>query len=103
MDDMTAAKKAEAKREVKPEVKQEVKPTPAPTATTKSEPAKPEAVSKQTATLNKLREAWTARGVDLSKMTATQDGKYLFVTVSDNWPKVRIGATGGIELPEIRS
>src|SRR5258708_7539168 len=59
--------------------------------------------SKQQATLDKLKEAWTARGVDLSKLEAKPDGKFLLVTVAAGWPIVQLGPTGGIVLPQIRS
>jgi hypothetical protein len=54
-------------------------------------------------TLDKLKEAWTARGVDLSKLTATPDGKFLNVVPAEGWPVIRLGVGGGIDLPEIRS
>lgn len=63
-------------------------------------PAQP---SKQTATLDRLKAAWTERKVDLSKMTVRMDGKFMLVTVADGWPVIQIGASGGIVLPQIRS
>jgi KTSC domain len=75
------------------------KPEPAP-----AKPAvQPTPANKQTATFDKLKEAWTEKGVDLSKMTVKPDGKFVLVTVADGWPVVQIGASGGIVLPEIRS
>ena len=65
--------------------------------------ALPAPASKQATTFEKLKEAWAAKGVDLSKMTATPDGKYLDVIVAEGWPLITIGASGGIALPEVRS
>jgi hypothetical protein len=65
--------------------------------------APPVPANKQTTTFEKLKAAWAARGLDLSKMTATPDGKYLDVIVAEGWPLIMIGASGGITLPEIRS
>lgn len=61
------------------------------------------APSKQQVTFDKLKAAWTAKGVDLSKLTATPDGKYLDVVVAEGWPLITVGASGGITLPQIRS
>jgi len=65
--------------------------------------AKPATPSKQEVTLNKLKAAWQEKKVDLSKLEAKPDGKFLNVIVGAGWPIVRIGAAGGIELPQIRS
>ena len=96
-------KKQEAKQpEVKqPEVKTEVKPQPTPTPAAPA-PA-PTPIGKQQQTLDKLIEAWKARGVNVEKMTATPDGKFLNVIVGDGWPLIVIGASGGINLPTIKS
>lgn len=91
---MTAAKKAEGTKAVTPTVQ----PQPATAA-----PVAPVAPSTQDATLDKLKSAWVERKVDLSKLTATPDGKFLIVKVDANWPTIRIGASGGIDLPEIKS
>jgi hypothetical protein len=103
---MNKAQKAAAAREAAAKTAQ---PQPAAAA----EQAKPEAsaavtalpapASKQTATFDKLKEAWTAKGVDLSKLTVKPDGKFVLVTVAEGWPVVQIGPTGGITLPQIRS
>lgn len=96
-----AAKKDTSKSEVKPEVKPEVQPQPAtPAPAVAAVAATP---SKQQMTLDNLKQAWTKRGVDLSKMQTKVDGKYLFVIVGDGWPEVRIGTAGGIDLPQIKS
>lgn len=80
-------------------------PQPQPPAPAQAPVAAPAqaAPSKQEATLTRLKEAWTARGVSLEAMEVKQDGKFLFVTVAPNWPVIRIGSTGGLELPTIRS
>lgn len=59
--------------------------------------------SKQQATFDKLKAAWAEKKVDLSKMTATPDGKFLNVVVAEGWPTVRIGNSGGITVMELRS
>jgi len=86
---------------------------PTPTATTtqetttqpKTETVKPpiaQGVSKQQQTINRLREAWTQRGVSLEALTETQDGKYIMLTMP-NFPTVRVGSSGGLDLPTIKS
>jgi hypothetical protein len=89
---------------------EEPKATPAPTpaasaqpTATAAPPAATPAASKQTATLDKLKAAWTARGLELGKLTAKPDGKYLMVTVADGWPPIQLGSTGGIVVPALRS
>ena len=94
---------ARAKKSAAPEVqteqpKAEVKPAATPTPG-----AQAVAASKQQVTLDKLREAWTAKGIDLSKLEAKPDGKFLLVTVAPGWPVIQLGPTGGIVLPQIRS
>lgn len=59
--------------------------------------------SKQEQTIAKLREAWTAKGVDLSKLTIKDDGKFKLLIVAEGWPTVQIGPTGGIVVLELRS
>jgi hypothetical protein len=41
--------------------------------------------------------------VDLSKMTVKDDGKFKNVVVAEGWPTVRIGASGGITVLELKS
>jgi hypothetical protein len=87
---MTPRKKQEAKQT---EVKQEVKiatPTPTP-------------VSKQQVTLAKLKTAWQEKGINISKIAEKQDGRYLLVTVADGWPEIKIGPSGGGEIPLLKS
>ena len=68
-------------------------------AKTTTEPAP----SKQQLILANLKAAWEARNVDLAKLEVIPDGKFLMVMVGPNWPLVKIGPTGGIDLPQIRS
>lgn len=78
-------------------------PAPPPTpAATVAAPASAQP-SKQEVTLTKLREAWTAKGVDLSKMTITDDGKFKLIVIDAGWPTVQIGASGGITVLELKS
>ncbi len=90
-----------------PQPKQETKPAVATEQpkqeTTSAAPTQPAVPSKQQTTLDKLRAAWIARGVDVSKLTYVADGKNLMVTVGPGWPVIRLGNGGGIELPAIRS
>jgi hypothetical protein len=65
--------------------------------------ALPAPASKQTQTIEKLKEAWIARGVDLSKLTITDEGKFKLLVVDAGWPTIQIGASGGIVLPVIKS
>jgi hypothetical protein len=74
-----------------------------PKAEVKPAAAAPVAASKQQVTLDKLKVAWAEKGVDLSKLEAKADGKFLLVTVAAGWPVIQLGPTGGIVLPQIRS
>jgi hypothetical protein len=76
----------------------EIKP-----AATSAPAATPVAASKQQITLDKLKVAWAEKGIDLSKLEAKADGKFLLVTVAAGWPIIQLGPTGGIVLPQIRS
>ena len=95
-----AAKKEPPKSDVKPVTQPQ--PAPAP-ATPAPAPAVAATPSKQMATLELLKAAWTKRGVDLTKMQTVNDGKFLLVVVADNWPDIVIGVGGGINLPQIKS
>jgi|HubBroStandDraft_6_1064221.scaffolds.fasta_scaffold392522_3 hypothetical protein len=97
------AQKAQAERAKKTtaqaeQPKPEVKP-----AATSAPAAAPVAAGKQQITLDKLKVAWAEKGVDLSKLEAKADGKFLLVTVAAGWPVIQLGPTGGIVLPQIRS
>lgn len=99
------AQKQAAERAKKPaaEVKAAA-PTPAPAtpapAVAAAAPATP---SKQDATIAKLRAGWTEKKVDLSKLQVIDDGKFKNVIVADGWPTVRVGASGGITVLELKS
>jgi hypothetical protein len=93
----------------------EVAPAPATTPTTEA-PTAPAAVatppaavattlgaSKSEMTLAKLREAWTTKNIDLSKLRVQVDGKFLNVQVDETWPLIVIGPGGGINIPEVKS
>jgi hypothetical protein len=83
------------------------KPAPAVQPTAPAQPAPPAAAStqpsKQQQTIDKLREAWMEKRVDLSKITIRDDGKFKLVIVDAGWPTVQIGPTGGIVVLELRS
>jgi len=104
-----AATEARVKKATAPAATQEVhqpaveQPKPAAAPAVAAPAAAPAQASKQQVTLDKLKEAWTAKGVDLSKLEAKPDGKFLLVTVAPGWPIIQLGPTGGIVLPQIRS
>jgi hypothetical protein len=94
----TAQEVQPAAEQPKPEAEQ--KPAPAPAA---AAPAAQPTPSKQMQTIEKLKEGWTAKGVNLDKLTVKDDGKFKLVVVGEGWPTVQIGPTGGISLPAIKS
>ncbi len=63
-------------------------------------PAQP---NKQTETIERLKAGWTARGVNLDKLTIKDDGKFKLLIVDEGWPTVRLGSTGGITVVELKS
>jgi hypothetical protein len=65
--------------------------------------AQPQPLSKQQQTVAKLKTAWLEKGINLDKLTEKQDGKFTLLQPTPEWPIVRVGPTGGIELPAIRS
>lgn len=93
----TAQEVQPAAEQPKPEAEQKPAATSVPAA---AAPAQP---SKQMQTIEKLKEGWTAKGVNLDKLTVKDDGKFKLVVVADGWPTVQIGPTGGISLPAIKS
>lgn len=100
-----AAKKSGSKPAVQPQpvaqpAAEQAKPEPAPAPVAATQTVTP---SKQDAVLAQLREAWAARGVDLSHLETRTEGKTLIVKVGEAWPLVHIGFAGGLEIPEIRS
>src|ERR1700723_3842287 len=60
------------------------------------------ALDKQAQTIEKLKEGWTAKGVDLSRLTIRDDGKFKLLIVDAGWPTIRLGSTGGITVVELR-
>jgi len=87
-------------------------PQPAPTTMAKApEAAKPEAAkppaqqpaTKRSKTVAKLKTAWLEKGIKLDKLAEKQDGKFVILQPTPEWPVIRVGASGGIELPTIRS
>jgi hypothetical protein len=79
----------------------EEQPKPAPA--TPAAAATPTQPSKQTQTIEKLKEGWTAKGVSLDKLTVKDDGKFKLVIVAEGWPTVQVGPTGGITVTELKS
>jgi len=59
--------------------------------------------SKQEQTIAKLKEGWTAKGVDLSKLSIKDDGKFKLVIVAAGWPTCTVGPTGGLGVTELKS
>lgn len=59
--------------------------------------------SKQDATIAKLKEGWTAKGVNLDKMQIKDDGKFKLLVVAEGWPTVQVGNSGGVVVLELRS
>jgi hypothetical protein len=99
------AAKKQRKEEPKPAtvLAEKVNETAFPPAAHTVAAAATTAPSKQIQTIDKLKEAWAARGLELKAMKVEQDGKFINVVVGADWPIVRVGPTGGIELPQIRS
>jgi predicted methyltransferase len=94
----TKAQKAAAER-----AKKSAAPQPATAEQPKAEVKPAAAASKQMQTIEKLKEGWTAKGVDLSKLSIKDDGKFKLVIVDKGWPTVQIGPTGGITVKELKS
>ena len=43
------------------------------------------------------------RDLKVTPEMLTQDGKFILLNIGPAWPTIRIGASGGVELPAIRS
>jgi hypothetical protein len=84
------SKKSNSREEV-PQIAQPATPGPAPSQ------------SKQQQTLDNLKAKWTERGVDLLALEVKLEGKFLLVTVGPDWPLIRIGPSGGGEIPALKS
>lgn len=102
------AKKTAAQQEVQPVAEQpkpeakSTKPaaTPAPAAVAAA-PAQP---SKQAQAIEKLTVALREqRQIEVKPEMLVQDGKYINLLISTEWPIIQIGASGGIVLPAIKS
>ena len=63
----------------------------------------PATVSKQNQTIETLKAGWTAKGVDLSKLSIKDDGKFKVWVVAEGWPRVTIGPTGGVVVTDLKS
>ena len=59
--------------------------------------------TKQDATIAKLKEGWTAKGVNLDKLTIKDDGKFKLLIVGQGWPTVQVGNSGGVTVVELKS
>ena len=86
--------------------------TPAPTPVPETPQAstvvavqtvQPPVVSKQLKIIADLKSAWTKVGVNLEKLVERQDGKFINLQPTPDWPIVVVGASGGVSLPQIRS
>jgi len=95
--------KADDKSTTMPKAPQAPKPMAAPPATQPQPQPQPTTATKQSATVAKLKEAWTTKGINLDQLSERQDGKFILLQLTPEWPIVRIGPTGGVELPQIRS
>jgi hypothetical protein len=80
----------------KPDGKAEKAPATATPAT--------QAVSKQQLTIMRLTVALREqRQIEVKPEMLKQDGKFIMINIGATWPVFRIGANGGIVLPDIRS
>jgi hypothetical protein len=84
-------------------VNEQPKPNGKASPATVAAATQPAVVSKQTQTIETLKAGWVAKGVDLSKLTVKDDGKFKLLIVDEGWPTVRLGSTGGITVMELRS
>ena len=88
---------AKAAKQSSEQPKQEAAPAPV------AAPAAPPQANKQTQTIEKLKEGWAAKGVNLDKLTIKDDGKFKLLIVDAGWPTIRLGSTGGVTVMELRS
>ena len=84
-------------------VAEQPKPTPAPAATAQPATAAPAQPNKQQQTIEKIKDGWTAKGVNLDKLTIKDDGKFKLLIVAEGWPTVQVGNSGGITVLELKS
>ena len=100
---MTAAKKqTKATEQPAPAMVAKAAEPPKPMTATPTTPPQPTA-NKQSATVAKLKAAWLEEGIKFDQLTEKQDGKFCLLQPTPDWPIIRVGPTGGIELPQIRS
>ena len=93
--------KADDKSTLAPTSTAQAPQAPKPIATTPT--SQPLPANKQQTTIGLLIEGWTEKGIDLSHIEVKDDGKYKLIVPGAGWPTIRIGSSGGIELPEIKS
>jgi KTSC domain len=96
---VATAKKSDTVQPAVEQPKADVKPAAAVTTATPAQPV----ASKQDMVIAKLKEGWTAKGVNLDKLTIKDDGKFKLLVVDQGWPTVRLGSTGGITVVELKS
>jgi hypothetical protein len=101
---MTAAAKKQTKAEPQqPASTAQAPQAPKPMAAAPTAQPQPPTANKQSQTVAKLKAAWTEKGIKLDQLTEKPDGKFVLLQPTPQWPVIRIGPTGGIELPQIRS
>jgi len=96
-------KKQNTKTEPAPTTMAQAPQAPKPIAAPPTTQPQPPTVTKQQATVARLKEAWTQKGINLDQLTERQDGKFILLQPTQQWPVIRVGPTGGVELPQIRS
>ena len=94
-----AARAKKSTSEVQP-AEQPKQEATAPTTQPATVPATP---NKQTQIIEKLKAGWTAKGVNLDKLSIRDDGKFKLLIVDAGWPTIRLGSTGGITVVELKS
>jgi hypothetical protein len=101
---MTPSKKqAEAPQPATPAVQPQPAPAPAPRPAVAAAAAQPPAPTKQELTLMKLSVELAKRNVTVKPEMLSKDGKFLVLNIGAEWPEIRIGNGGGIDLPAIKS
>lgn len=89
-----------------PKTKSDVQPqptTPKPAPTTPIAKSTEPAPSKQQQTIAKLKAGWTEKGVGLKELVEKPDGKFIYLQPTTAWPMIRVGPTGGVDLPQLKS
>ena len=94
----SAEERAAKKSAIQPAAVEQPKPAPAAAS---AQPATP---SKQQQTIEKLTVALRQlRQIEVKPEMLRQDGKYILINIGPTWPVMRIGANGGVVLPDIKS